>query len=73
MSIKDVYYVPVFDIYPKWLVKDGNQVDHPIHTVSKGEVASRIAFILERNVYGSNEFNYPFVKDIKIERNSILL
>ena len=73
LSIKYVYYVPVFDIYPKWLVKDGNQVDHPIHTVSKGEVASRIAFILERNVYGSNGFNYPFVKDIKIERNSILL
>ena len=73
LSIKDVYYVPVFDIYPKWLVKDGNQVDHPIHTVSKGKVASRIAFILERNVYGSNGFNYPCVKDVKIERNSILL
>lgn len=73
LSIKDTYYVPVFDIYPKWLVKDGNQVDHPIHTVSKGEVASRIAFILERNIYGSNGFNYPCVKDVTIERNSILL
>lgn len=73
LSIRNVFYVPVFDIFPKWLIKDGNQIDHPIHTVRKGEVASRISFVLKQNVYGSNGFSYPRIKNVLLEDNSILL
>lgn len=59
LEVKSATYIPVFDIDPRWLVKDGKQYYHPIHTVNKLPLAERFAFCIERNLHEGESFHYP--------------
>ena len=41
-AIDDVSVIPVYDVEPRWLGKDGAEYYHPIHTVNKEPVSERI-------------------------------
>jgi sialate O-acetylesterase len=70
---KNITFVPIFDIEPRWLVKDGRKFYHPIHSVNKLPVAERYSEALRRNVYGKEGFFYPFVKSFIKKDNGLLL
>lgn len=66
------FYVPVFDIDPIWLKKDGNQFDHPIHTVNKIPLGERLAFTLLNNEQGRS-FSFPRVSKTRTNERCIIL
>lgn len=68
-----VTYIPVFDVEPRWLILDGNRVDHPIHTVNKSPVARRIAYAVRQKEKGRADFSFPSLAKWEILPNKIVL
>ena len=73
IKLKNTYYVPIFDIYPRWQIKDGNNFYHPIHPVNKEEIVKRYEKIIENNIYNKEKFYFPYVKKVIEKENKLLL
>ena len=69
----NVYLVPIYDIKPKWLVKDGNFINHPIHTSNKEKYTKRLFDIIYRNLYKREKYLPPKVKKVELLSNQVLL
>lgn len=70
---ENVFLVPYYDIEPKWLVKDGNTIYHPIHTSNKEKYAKRLFDIIYHNFYKKKTHIPPRVKSVKTLDDSLVL
>ena len=73
MHLHDCYFAPIYDIEPRWLILDGNRIDHPIHTVYKKEAGLRYAKLIEESIIRGTPFFYPYVKKTKQDGGRLLL
>lgn len=70
---ENVFLVPIYDIKPKWLVKDGNTVNHPIHPSNKEAFTKRLFKIIFNNLYKGKKFLPPRIKETTLDDDKIIL
>lgn len=73
VSLERTFYIPIYDIFPRWQNDDDTLVYHPIHTIVKEKVAGRILQSYLACLIHQQIFFYPFVKAAEPRGNGLCL
>lgn len=65
---ENVYYIPIYDIEPRWLKLDGDEYFHPIHTTNKALVSERICECIR-----GGRKKYPSVSDLTVKNDRLIV
>ena len=65
---ENVYFIPIYDIEPRWLKLDGDEYFHPIHTINKALVSERICECIR-----GGRKRYPSVSDFTVKNDRLIV